>query len=111
MTEPIISPTTIYLISMLNTINGFLILLIGIFCFLGYKYFETANIYEEGSKYYLENQSNSRKMLIVVITLMILFIILPSKKTAFTMFVASKITTQTVNMGKGEIKSTVDYIF
>lgn len=108
---PIINPWWIYFIDMLVSVDfivcfvaacgapAFAILTIGFFCCEDYK----KEALKKFNKY-------AKLSLIVTIIALVVVTIIPSKKTIYTMMVLDNVTQNNVELVKGSITNTIDYL-
>ena len=105
----IINPIYIYLINICNTLQilfdvvGALLTCFGLIALL-----TTIDMYYEDT--IAETKKTAKKLLIPGIILIVLAILLPDKETAYTMLIASQVTTTNIEAATNAAKDVIDYI-
>lgn len=114
--EPIISPWLVYLISTLTPIKGFfatatIILLAIIFFTILFNFIEEDSmdrIYDSETK---KLDSSFKKLIILTVISAILAVLVPTKETVVTMYIANMITPDNLNLANDMFKSNLkDYL-
>lgn len=109
MTNMIINPIYIYLINICNTLQilfsviGILLAAFGFILLL-----TTIDMYDEDT--IVEAKKTAKKFLISGIILIIIAVLLPDKETAYTMLIASQVTTTNIEAATNAAKDVIDYI-
>ena len=104
----IINPIYIYLINVCDVLQilfgvvGALLTCFGLIALL-----TTIDMYCEDT---IETKKTAKKLLIPGIILIILAILLPDKETAYTMLIASQVTTTNIEAAANAAKDVIDYI-
>lgn len=120
MSNPIINPWWIYLIDVLNSLRNVCLaafIFLGIGLLLGGVIYIIWRVDEYSSDY--EDDVNANKMYqrmlklgtIIFTIVVLLFTLIPSEKVMYTMFVATYITEENVEITSDAITDVVDYIF
>lgn len=111
---PIISPWIFYLINVFDTLKQIGLIVIIVLGFaatmlLAYVYCELENY--SNFKDAWEEHKRIKKIIIGFIVTLLLFVVIPSKQTMYTMLVADNVTYENVEIATDTIKYGVDYIF
>lgn len=105
--EPIVSPWIIYLIELLDNIKNLICILVSMIIVLSIPY---GGVYVEISHEYADMVKYFKKVAIIVVTLLCIYSIIPSKETAISMIVASFITPDNINLTENHLIELINRI-
>ena len=105
--EPIVSPWIIYLIELLDSIKTLICILVSMIIVLSIPY---GAVYVEISHEYADMVKYFKKVAMIVVTLLCIYSIIPSKETAISMIVASFITPDNINLTENHLIELINKI-
>lgn len=120
MSNPIINPLWIYLIDVLNSLGGLLLailifsgagLLVGFIMYVIWRTDSYSPNYDEDVEANKTYKRLLKRGTIIFTVSALLFTLIPSEKVMYTMFVATYITEENVELTSDTIVDMVDYIF
>ena len=120
MSNPIINPLWIYLIDVLNSLGGLLLailifagagLIVGFIIYMIWITDSYSPNYDEDVEVNKTYQRLLKRGTIIFTVSALLFTLIPSEKVMYTMFVATYITEENVEITGDDITDMVDYTF
>lgn len=120
MSNPIINPLWIYLIDVLNSLGGLLLailifagagLIVGFIIYMIWITDSYSPSYDEDVEVNKTYQRLLKRGTIIFTVSALLFTLIPSEKVMYTMFVATYVTEENVELTGDAIEDMVDYTF
>lgn len=111
--EPIISPWAIYVIELLDPLNGFLIIAVvlsAITCIFMFSVYNSEEASEEMQSFQLSCRKNLWKSVTAFIIFTVLCIAVPSKDTAYKMLACYYLTTDNIKTVGNTANDAIDTI-